>query len=87
MSIGTGKIEINAGADKYAEFGRSTSYVYGGKIGLSIGKNGAKLGFFGSTGAARKSVTTMTDSSATVSLCASKINEIIEALKAYNLIG
>ena len=47
-----------------------------------------KLGFFGtSTSSAKKTVSTISStSSATASSCATKINELINALKAYNLI-
>ena len=45
------------------------------------------LGFFGSTGSAKKTVSAITSTtSATASKNATKINEIINALKAYNLL-
>lgn len=53
-----------------------------------LGKSGGLIGFFGNDGAAKKTVSTITTpSSATASTCATKINELINALKAYNLIG
>lgn len=57
------------------------SYTY-------IGTSGGSLGFFGTTTkSTKKSVSTITStSSATASSNATKINEIINALKAYNLI-
>ena len=46
------------------------------------------IGFFGSNGSSKKSITAISStSSATASSCATKINEILTALKAYNLIG
>ena len=45
------------------------------------------LSFFGGTGSTKKTVSTITTtSSATASSNATKINEIINALKAYNLL-
>ena len=45
------------------------------------------VGFFGSNGSGKKTVNTITlPSSATTSSNATKINEIINALKAYNLL-
>lgn len=87
-SIGTRHVKIQAGSLIYADFETTTSYLYGGNIGLSVGRIGSKLGFFGSTGDSKKSITSISStSSATTSSNATKINEIITALKAYNLIG
>lgn len=87
-SIGTRNVKILAGSLTYADFETTTSYIYGGNTGLSVGRSGSKLGFFGSTGDSKKSITVIsTTSSATASSCATKINEILTALKAYNLIG
>lgn len=57
------------------------------KGNCSIGDSTSdKLSFFGGTGATKKTVSTIyTTSSATASSNATKINEIINALKAYNL--
>lgn len=86
-SIGTRHVKIQAGSLIYADFETTTSYLYGGNIGLSVGRIGSKLGFFGSTGDSKKSITSISStSSATTSSNATKINEIITALKAYNLI-
>ena len=53
-----------------------------------LGKYNGQIGFFGNNGAAKKTVSTITStSSASTSTCATKINELINALKAYNLIG
>lgn len=51
------------------------------------GSTSNPVGFFGSNGSGKKSVNTITlTSSATASSNATKINEIINALKAYNLL-
>lgn len=87
-SIGTRNVKILAGSLTYADFETTTSYLYGGSTGLSVGRSGSKLGFFGSTGDSKKSITSISStSSATASTNAAKINEILTALKAYNLIG
>ena len=88
-SIGTRNVKIQAGsALVYADFKTTTSYLYGGNTGISIGRNGGKLGFFGNDGSVKKNITSISStSSATASSCATKINEILTALKAYNLIG
>lgn len=53
-----------------------------------LGKFGGQIGFFGNNGAPKKTVQVIsTPSSSTAATNASKINEIINALKAYNLIG
>ncbi len=62
----------------------------GGKLSTNgdcaFGLSYSNLGFFGSSGSGRKSVSTLySPSSATTSEIASKVNEIINALKAYNL--
>lgn len=65
-----------------------TSKVTIGNIYSVIGKNGGYVGFFGSDGAVKKSVSTIVSTtSATALAVASKVNELINALKAYNLIG
>lgn len=87
-SIGNRNVKILAGSLTYADFETTTSYIYGGNTGLSVGRSGSKLGFFGSTGNSKKSITSISStSSATASSCATKINELINALKSYNLIG
>ena len=52
-----------------------------------LGKYAGHIGFFGNNGSTKQTVSTITSTStATASTNASKINEIINALKAYNLI-
>ena len=52
-----------------------------------IGGSSGKVGFFSNAGSTKKSVSAIySTSSATASTNATKINEIINALKAYNLI-
>lgn len=52
-----------------------------------LGKNGGAIGFFGSSGAAKRKVTKISSTSAaTASSTASKINELIDALLGYGLI-
>ena len=52
-----------------------------------IGGSSGKVGFFSNAGSTKKSVSTITSTSnASASTNATKINEIINALKAYNLI-
>lgn len=51
-----------------------------------IGGASGKVGFFGNAGSTKKTVTTITASSPTASTVATKVNELINALKAYNLI-
>ena len=62
-----------------------------GRLTLSgnatIAGSGKLLGFFGDSGAVKQSVSTISSaSSATTSSIASKVNEIINALKDYNLL-
>lgn len=73
----TTAIELSANTTKL-----SNSNVY-------LGALGGKLAFFGaSTGSAKQSVTAITSTStATASTVATKLNELLTALKAYNLIG
>lgn len=53
---------------------------------IKLAGTGKTLGFFGSTGSAKKTVSAITSTStASSSSNATKINEIINALKAYNL--
>lgn len=55
---------------------------------LSLGYSSGKLGFFGSSGATKKIVPTIAStSSATASTIATKVNELINALYGYGLIG
>lgn len=58
--------------DSYSVFGKYDGYV----------------GFFGSDGSSKKTVSTITSTTtATANNVATKLNELINALKAYNLIG
>lgn len=53
-----------------------------------LGKSGGLVGFFGDDGSAKKSVTTIASPTvATAPTVATKLNELINALKSYNLIG
>lgn len=62
----------------------STLKTWGNSIISGAGK---MLGFFGDVGGVKRSVTTIASTSgASASDCASKINEVIDALKAYNLL-
>lgn len=62
----------------------STLKTWGNSI---ISGSGKMLGFFGDVGGVKRSVTTIASTSgASTSDCASKINEVINALKAYNLL-
>ena len=51
-----------------------------------IGASGKRVGFFGSSGEYKQSVSTISDYNPTVSTVANKVNALINALKAYNLI-
>lgn len=88
MSTGARTISLKAGSLTFAEFSTLTSYIYGGDTGISIGKYGKFIGFFGEKGSIKKSVSKITSpSSATASTVATTLNNLIDALKAYNLIG
>lgn len=88
-STGTRNIVIQAGSSLvYANFEQTTSYIYGGNTGLSLGKSGKSLGFFGGTGSAKKTVANITTpTSATASTIATKLNDLLTALRGYGLIG
>lgn len=77
---------IKQGATSLMEFTSSDVTIKGSNTYL--GTSGGYLGFFGTTTkSTKKTVSTITStSSATASSNATKINEIINALKAYNLI-
>lgn len=53
---------------------------------VKIGTATSKVGFFGDNGSAKKTIASVS-SSATAQTIAAKVNEIITALQAYNLIG
>ena len=88
-STGTRNIVLQAGsALVYANFEQTTSYIYGGNTGLSLGKSGKSLGFFGGTGSAKKTVANITTpTSATASTIATKLNDLLTSLRGYGLIG
>lgn len=53
-----------------------------------LGKNGGRIGFFGNDGSTKKTVSkASTSSSVAASSVATVVNNLIDALKAYNLIG
>ena len=95
LELSSGNI-IMSGSTSYIRGSTSTNYKIKFETSRTtiidsysvLGKSGGYVGFFGSDGATKKSISTITStSSATASTNASKINEIINALKAYNLIG
>ena len=60
---------------------------FSGDVKIGGSSSYSYIGFFGSNGSSKKTVTTIySTSSASASDCASKINEVINALKAYNLL-
>lgn len=73
------------------EFGSIGSY-YNNRIHIKptytvLGSSGNYLGFFGDNGSTQKTVAKiLTPTSATVSSVATKLNDLLDALKAYNLI-
>lgn len=81
-----GNSSIKYGTTSLMEFASNSVAVKGSYTYL--GTSGGSLGFFGTTTkSTKKSVSTIAStSSATTSSNATKINEIINALKAYNLI-
>lgn len=81
-----GNSSIKQGTTSLMEFTSNSVAVKGSNTYL--GTSGGSLGFFGTTTkSTKKSVSTITStSSATASSNATKINEIINALKDYNLI-
>ena len=84
--IFAGNSSIKYGTTSLMEFTSNSVAVKGSYTYL--GTSGGSLGFFGTTTkSTKKSVSTIASpSSATTSSNATKINEIINALKAYNLI-
>lgn len=95
LELSTGNI-IMGGATSYIRGSSATNYKIKFETSRTtiadtysvLGKSGGQIGFFGNDGAAKKTVSTITSTtSATASTCATKINELINALKEYNLIG
>lgn len=94
LEVSTGNI-IMGGATSYIRGSLASNYKIKFETSRTtivdtysiLGKSGGQIGFFGNDGAAKKTVSTITSTnSATASTCATKINELINALKAYNLI-
>lgn len=86
-----------ANSDTFVIYAGTTSLVslykghctYGGDI-ASLGKSNGKIGFFGvsSPSNTKQTVSNITTpSSATASTIATKLNELLTALRSYNLIG
>lgn len=71
------------------EFNIGKTHTMKGTINIDgevkIGGSASYVGFFGQRGSNRKSISKLYSSSETINM--NKINEIIDALKAYNLIG
>jgi hypothetical protein len=89
-NIGARTIDLKAGSLSYASFASTNSYVYGGNSRLSLGRasSGFYLGFFGSNGSTKKNVSNITSpSSASTATIANKVNELLNALKGYGIIG
>jgi hypothetical protein len=87
-------ITFGSGADAYIKQGNSNMiYMRNEKTIITstiavLGKYGGKVGFFSKDGSAQKSVTTIASPTvATAPTVATKLNELINALKSYNLIG
>lgn len=84
ISFGSGSAaSVKHGSNTLISINSSTVSLQNSAI---IGGSSGKVGFFSNAGSTKKTVYTITStSSATASTNASKINEIINALKAYNL--
>ena len=79
----------------------TTAYIYHGSEDLMsitastvsmhnsaiIGGSSGRVGFFAQSGSTKKTVSTITATSPSASTVATKVNELINALKSYNLIG
>lgn len=87
---GTFKVDISDfKIDSTGTYGIDTSkdVRFSGDVRIGGSSSYNYVGFFGSNGSSKKTVTTIySTSSASASDCASKINEVINALKAYNLL-
>lgn len=89
-------IEIGAGQEivgygNHVKIGTQTAKLVSIECSLSyvkIGTSAGAIGFFGSTGSNKKTVSNITSpSTATESTIATKLNDLLTALRAYNLIG
>lgn len=65
----------------------SNGYVSIIPSNVKIGNSTSKIGFFGDNGSTKQAISTITATSPDNADLKSKINELITALKAYNLIG
>lgn len=75
-----GSLQCSGSADFTGSFEASGSVIIGGTSKM--------LGFFGNSGGAKRTVSNITTpSSATTSTIATKLNDLLTALRAYNLIG
>lgn len=84
---GTYNIKGDSG-DILIALSRNRVEVIPDNVVIGKGFSASTVGFFGSNGSSKKSITAISStSSATASSNATKINEILTALKAYNLIG
>ena len=84
---GTYNIKGDSG-DILIALSRNRVEVIPDNVVIGKGFSASTVGFFGSNGSSKKSITAISStSSATASSCATKINEILTAHKAYNLIG
>lgn len=63
----------------------NSTYIYGSSV--TVGTSGNKVGFFGSSGNSKQTVSTVsTGTSVTASTVATGLNNLINALKKYNLV-
>lgn len=92
----TNKLEISATGTKWNSYSgtyylkdySNNNLMSFSRGTLVLGNSSGTLGFFSSSGATKKTVSTITStSSATASTIATKVNELINALKGYGLIG
>lgn len=85
LKTGTSYIKSSGGAESIKFETAKTSLLNTKNV---IGKAAGYVGFFGSEGSTKKTILNITSTSgATAATNAAKINEIIDALQAYNLIG
>ena len=84
ITISSSGIECNSfsigrAGSTFLNIGASSGYI-------TVGKSGAKLGFFGSSGSTIKTVSSVSNTS-NVSMVGSALNALISALKSYGLIA
>lgn len=85
ITFGSGSdATIYHGNNKLLGINASTVSMFNSAI---IGGSSGKVGFFGQTGNTKQSVSTISATSPSASTVANKVNELINALKKYNLIG